>query len=296
TMFAAMGLKNAIRSVRAAIARRGPPVVGVVRLSGVIGNVMGARTGLTLAEVAGHLEHAFELPNVKCVALAVSSPGGSPVQSALIARRIRSLATEKNIPVVAFVEDAAASGGYWLACAADEIFADESSIVGSIGVVSAGFGFQGLIDRLGVERRLHTAGEKKAMLDPFQPEDPEEGAHLEVLLADIHESFKAMVRERRGKRLRADEAELFTGQFWTGRRALELGLVDGLGDLRATMRSRYGDKVQLRLIGGKEPLWKRLLSRPPGRTGVDAEAVAASLAGAALAWIEERAHWARFGL
>jgi len=295
-MFAAMGLKNAIRSVRAAIARRGPPVVGVVRLSGVIGNVMGARTGLTLAEVAGHLEHAFELPNVKCVALAVSSPGGSPVQSALIARRIRSLATEKNIPVVAFVEDAAASGGYWLACAADEIFADESSIVGSIGVVSAGFGFQGLIDRLGVERRLHTAGEKKAMLDPFQPEDPEEVAHLEVLLADIHESFKAMVRERRGKRLRADEAELFTGQFWTGRRALELGLVDGLGDLRATMRSRYGDKVQLRLIGGKEPLWKRLLSRPPGRTGVDAEAVAASLAGAALAWIEERAHWARFGL
>ncbi len=291
-----MGLKNAIRSVRAAIARRGPPVVGVVRLSGVIGNVMGARTGLTLAEVAGHLEHAFELPNVKCVALAVSSPGGSPVQSALIARRIRSLATEKNIPVVAFVEDAAASGGYWLACAADEIFADESSIVGSIGVVSAGFGFQGLIDRLGVERRLHTAGEKKAMLDPFQPEDPEEVAHLEVLLADIHESFKAMVRERRGKRLRADEAELFTGQFWTGRRALELGLVDGLGDLRATMRSRYGDKVQLRLIGGKEPLWKRLLSRPPGRTGVDAEAVAASLAGAALAWIEERAHWARFGL
>src|SRR5690606_29147042 len=187
TMFAAMGLKNAIRSVRAAIARRGPPVVGVVRLSGVIGNVMGARTGLTLAEVAGHLEHAFELPNVKCVALAVSSPGGSPVQSALIARRIRSLATEKNIPVVAFVEDAAASGGYWLACAADEIFADESSIVGSIGVVSAGFGFQGLIDRLGVERRLHTAGEKKAMLDPFQPEDPEEVAHLEVLLADIHE-------------------------------------------------------------------------------------------------------------
>lgn len=291
-----MALKNAIRSVRAAIARRGPPVVGVVRLSGVIGNVMGARAGLSLADVAGHLERAFELPNVKCVALAVSSPGGSPVQSALIARRIRALATEKNIPVVAFVEDAAASGGYWLACAADEIFADEASIVGSIGVVSAGFGFQGLIDRLGVERRLHTAGEKKGMLDPFQPEDPEEVAHLEVLLADIHESFKAMVRERRGRKLRADEADLFTGQFWTGRQALQLGLVDGLGDLRATMRSRYGDKVQLRLVGGKEPFWKRLLSRSPGRTGVDAEAIAASLAGAALARLEERAHWARFGL
>lgn len=291
-----MALKNAIRSVRAAIARRGPPVVGVVRLSGVIGNVMGARAGLSLADVAGHLERAFELPNVKCVALAVSSPGGSPVQSALIARRIRALATEKNIPVIAFVEDAAASGGYWLACAADEIFADESSIVGSIGVVSAGFGFQGLIGRLGMERRLHTAGEKKAMLDPFQPEDPEEVAHLEVLLADIHESFKAMVRERRGRKLRADETDLFTGQFWTGRRALELGLVDGLGDLRATMRSRYGDKVQLRLVGGKEPLWKRLLSRSPGRTGVDAEAIGASLAGAALARLEERAHWARFGL
>jgi len=295
-MFASMALKNAIRSVRAAIARRGPPVVGVVRLSGVIGNVMGARAGLSLADVAGHLERAFELPNVKCVALAVSSPGGSPVQSALIARRIRALATEKNIPVIAFVEDAAASGGYWLACAADEIFADESSIVGSIGVVSAGFGFQGLIGRLGMERRLHTAGEKKAMLDPFQPEDPEEVAHLEVLLADIHESFKAMVRERRGRKLRADEADLFTGQFWTGRRALELGLVDGLGDLRATMRSRYGDKVQLRLVGGKEPLWKRLLSRSPGRTGVDAEAIGASLAGATLARLEERAHWARFGL
>lgn len=283
-----------IRSVRRALARRGPPVVGVVRLAGVIGDVMRARAGLTLADVAGPLEQAFDLPNLKCVAIAVNSPGGSPVQSALIARRIRALADEKAVPVVAFVEDAAASGGYWLACAADEIFADESSIVGSIGVISAGFGFQGLIERFGVERRLHTAGERKGALDPFRPEDPEEAARLEALLGDIHDSFKSMVRDRRGDRLRAAEEELFTGEFWTGRRALELGLVDGLGDVRSTMRSRYGDKVRLRVIGGKEPLLKRLLSRAPGRAG--AEHVAAELAGATIARMEERAHWARFGL
>lgn len=268
-----------------------PPTVAVVRLSGVIGAMGGFRRGLSLGSQAGVLQRAFKLRNLKAVALAVNSPGGSPVQSALIAGRIRQLADEKQIPVVAFAEDVAASGGYWLACAADEIYADASSIIGSIGVVSGGFGLQGLIEKLGVERRLHTAGDKKAMLDPFQPEKPAEVKHLKDIQGDIHQAFKDMVRARRGDRLKGAEKDLFSGAFWTGAKALDLGLIDGLGDLRAVMRARYGDKVKLRVVGERRGLFGRLRfgATFDGPGGTD-------WAGQAVAAIEERMIWNRFGL
>ena len=268
-----------------------PPTVAVIRLSGVIGAMGGLRRGLSLDSQAAVIERAFKLRNLQAVALAVNSPGGSPVQSALIAGRIRQLADEKGIPVIAFAEDVAASGGYWLACAGDEIYADASSIIGSIGVVSGGFGLQGLIEKLGVERRLHTSGDKKAMLDPFQPEKPAEVKHLKDIQGDIHAAFKDMVRARRGDRLKGAEKDLFSGAFWTGTKALDLGLIDGLGDLRSVMRARYGDKVKLRLIGARRGLFGRL------RFGAGFGGVGApDWAGQAVAAIEERMIWNRFGL
>ncbi len=267
-----------------------PPVVAVLRLSGVIGNVGPARQGLSLAALAGPIERAFKLSRVKAVALCINSPGGSPVQSSLLARRIRALAEEKEVPVVAFTEDVAASGGYWLACAADEIFADESSIIGSIGVVYAGFGFTDLIKRIGVERRVYTAGEHKSMLDPFRPEQAEDVERLKALQRDVHESFKTLVRGRRGDRLKAATEELFTGEFWSGGKALEMGLIDGLGDLRSVMRERFGDKVQLRLVNPERGwLSRRLRLSASAPQPVDWLADAMSV-------LEERALWARFGL
>ena len=266
--------------------RRGP-VVPVVRLSGVIasGGLLGGRS-LSIESVAPLLKRAFDIRGAKAVALALNSPGGSPVQSSLIAQRIRLLAEEKHLPVIAFVEDVAASGGYWLACAADEIIVDESSIVGSIGVISAGFGFQDLIARIGVERRLHTSGERKSMLDPFRPERPEDVERLKGLQSEIHDGFKDWVRRRRGKLLKADETALFTGEFWTGKRGLELGLADGLGEMRTTLQARYGAKVYLPVIGPR----RRLLSRFGLGAGLD------QIGPQTLAALEERLHWQRFGL
>ena len=271
--------------------RRGP-VVPVVRLSGVIasGGLLGSR-GLSIESVAPLLKRAFDMRGAKAVALAINSPGGSPVQSALIGQRIRLLAAENDVKVIAFVEDVAASGGYWLACAADEIIVDPSSIVGSIGVISAGFGFQDLIARYGVERRVHTSGERKAMLDPFRPEKPEDVERLHRLQAEIHDGFKDWVRERRAGKLKGDEATLFSGEFWTGKRGLEMGLVDGVGELRATLQARYGDKVRLPVIGPR----RRLLSRFGLGTSVGGTAID-GIGPATLAAIEERLHWQRFGL
>lgn len=270
--------------------RRGP-VVPVVRLSGVIasGGLMGAR-GLSIESVAPLLAKAFKTRGAKAVALSINSPGGSPVQSALIAQRIRLLARENEVPVIAFVEDVAASGGYWLACAADEIVADPASIVGSIGVISSGFGFHELISRHGIQRRVHTSGESKSMLDPFQPEKPEDVERLKRLQNEIHDGFKGWVRERRASRLKGDEAMLFTGEFWTARRGLEFGLVDSLGELRATLQQRYGKKVHLPVIQPR----RRFLSRfgIGSQTGMGFDQIGAST----LAAIEERAHWQRFGL
>ncbi len=270
--------------------RRGP-VVPVVRLSGVIasGGLLGGRS-LSIESVAPLLKRAFETRGAKAVALALNSPGGSPAQSALIAQRIRLHAAEKGLPVIAFVEDVAASGGYWLACAADEIIADPSSIVGSIGVISSGFGFQDLIARIGVERRVHTSGENKSMLDPFRAEQPRDVERLERLQREIHDGFKDWIRERRGKLLKGDENTLFSGEFWTAKRGIEFGLVDGLGELRATLQARYGDKVRLPVIGPR----RRLLSRFGLQTGIGGGID--NIGPAMLAALEERAHWQRFGL
>ena len=271
--------------LRARLSRR--PVVPVVRLSGVIasGGLLGGRA-LNIETVAPLLKRAFETRNARAVALAINSPGGSPVQSALIGQRIRLLAREKNLKVIAFVEDVAASGGYWLACAADEIMVDPSSVVGSIGVISAGFGFQDLLARIGVERRVHTSGERKAMLDPFRPEKEEDVERLKRLQAEIHDDFKAWVRERRAGRLKGDEATLFSGEFWTGRRGVELGLVDGLGEIRGTLQARYGRKVMLPVMAAR----RGLLARLGLGSSLD------QLGPATLAAIEERQHWQRFGL
>lgn len=259
------------------------PMVSVLRLSGVIGT---KRRGLSLEGLEQDIERAFAPADLAAVALSINSPGGSPVQSALIARRIRALAVEKSVPVLAFVEDLAASGGYWLACAADEIVVDGSSIVGSVGVIAAGFGFTGLMDKLGVDRRIYTAGTRKSMLDPFQAERPEDVAHVRDLQVDIHEQFKQWVRERRAGRLNAAEEDLFNGCVWTGRRAVELGLADRLGCQHGVLRERFGDKVQVRMIN---PARRGGLGR---LLGLDAGGLAEGLADVAA----ERAAFARYGL
>ena len=265
------------------------PVVPVVRLSGVL-SPSGAfgRSALSLQRVQGLLRKAFSMKGAAAVALVINSPGGSAAQSSLIAQRIRHLAREKNLPVIAFVEDVAASGGYWLACAGDEIFVDASSIVGSIGVISSGFGFTEAIKKLGIERRVHTAGAKKGMLDAFQAEKPEDVQHLEALQSEIHERFKAWVKERRGIKLKASEAELFSGAFWTGQRALALGLVDGIAEARSKLRERFGQNVKLIAVEAKRSFFRRL-----GRGGTSGPD---DWFAGALAAVEERSLWQRFGL
>jgi serine protease SohB len=257
---------------------KSPPTVAVVRLSGAIGS--GARASLSDAALAPILEKAFGRGKPAAVALEINSPGGSPVQSSLIGARIRRLAEEKGIPVIAFVEDVAASGGYWLAASADEIYADDSSIVGSIGVISAGFGAHVFLSRQGIERRVHTAGKSKSMMDPFQPEKPEDVARIKGLLEQIHANFIHHVKTRRAGKL-DNVPELFTGEVWIGRQAQEVGLVDGIGHLVPMMKERFGDKVRLRRYGIRKPILQRF---------------GAQMAGDAIAAVEERAEFARFGL
>jgi len=268
------------------------PVVAVVSLAGIIGRLGSLQRGLNIAGVAPLLERAFAIKRLSAVALAINSPGGSPVQSALIAKRIRDLAIEHDVPVLAFCEDVAASGGYWLACAADEIHADANSIVGSIGVVSSGFGFTQMIEKLGIERRLHTAGERKAILDPFGPEREADVAHLKMIQTDMHDDFMAMVRERRGRRLKGDEDDLFSGAFWTGTRALDLGLVDGIGEMRATLRERFGDRVRIKRVEQRRSWFQRRFGVPGGRASADG----GLWLDQALAAVEDRLIWNRFGL
>ena len=262
-----------------------PPRVAVVRLSGAIG--MGGRFGASLndASIAPVLERAFRSGKPKAVALIVNSPGGSPVQSSLIGARIRRLADETKTQVHTFVEDAAASGGYWLACAADDIWVDDSSIVGSIGVISAGFGLEGLIGRYGIERRVHTAGQSKSQMDPFKPETEEDVARLRALLTDIHSAFIAHVKTRRGERLVTDQ-DLFQGEFWTGQRAVALGLADGVAHLVPKIKQLYGDKVRFVVHGQKRSFLSRF-----GLRGASEQ-----ILGAASDAAQERALWARIGL
>ncbi len=256
---------------------RRAPAVAVLRLSGMI--AAGPR-GMSDAALAPMIERAFRRGKPAAVALVVNSPGGSPVQSSLIAARIRRLADEKEVPVIAFVEDVAASGGYWLASAADEIIVDDSSIVGSIGVIYASFGVNRFLDRQGIERRIHTAGKSKSFMDPFSPEKPEDVARLKALQEPIHDSFIAQIKDRRGAKL-PEGQDLFTGDVWVGRQAVEVGLADAIGHLVPVMKDRFGDKVRFIRYGQKRPLLQRL---------------GASIVGDALDGLEERALWARFGL
>src|SRR6266480_2359699 len=247
--------------------RRGVAVVPVVRLSGVIGAVTPLRPGMSLAGVARTLERAFSTRNAKAVALVINSPGGSPVQSRQIYLRIRQLAAEKKLPVLVFVEDVAASGGYMIACAGDEIFCDPSSILGSIGVVGGTFGFQELIKRIGVERRLYTAGEHKAMLDPFLPENPEDVSRVKALQREIHGIFIALVKQSRGGRLKGADHVLFTGEYWAGETSVSLGLADAIGDLRSTLRARFGDKVLTPVIAPATGMLSSLFGRKSAGAG-----------------------------
>src|SRR5438270_4343867 len=227
------------------------PVVPVVRLTGIIGFSTPLRPGLTLASVAKPLDRAFAWPRARAVALLINSAGGSAVQSHLVFQRIRQLSGENKLPVLAFVEDVAASGGYMIACAADEVFADPSSIVGSIGVIGASFGFTKLIDKIGIERRIYTSGVNKAMLDPFLPENPEHVSRLKAIQEDIHATFINLVKSRRGAKLNGAEENLFSGEYWAAARSMEYGLVDRIGDLRSTLRARYGEKVEMPLVAAK---------------------------------------------
>ena len=278
--------------------RNPKPAVAVVRLSGVISDRSGiSRSGVSAAGLVTVLETAFKMPNLKAVALAINSPGGSPVQSSLIGKRIRALAEEHEVPVIAFAEDVAASGGFWLACAADEIYADDSSVIGSIGVISAGFGFQNAIKKLGVERRVYTAGEMKSTLDPFLREKPDDIERLAELQQDVFNAFKEMVRERRKDKLNASEDELFTGAFWTGRRALEMGLIDGLGELTSVMQERYGDKVRFRPVEQRQNWLKQKLGfGMTSQNWPSSKGAMSSIVDEVLVAIEERGLWNKFGL
>lgn len=273
---------------------RGGVVVPVVRLSGVIGAVTPLRPGMSLAGVSRTLERAFSTRGAKAVALVINSPGGSPVQSRQIYQRIRQLAAEKKLRVLVFVEDVAASGGYMIACAGDEIFCDPSSIVGSIGVVGGTFGFVDLIRKVGIERRVYTSGENKSQLDPFLPENSEDVARLKAIQREIHDTFIALVKDSRGARLKSEGDYLFTGEYWAGERAVKLGLADAVGDLRTVLRARYGEKVQTPVIAPAAGLLSGLAGRKPGAgvalpgfSGFSEDLISA---------LEERAIWARYGL
>lgn len=274
--------------------RSGAPTIPVIRLQGAImAGRGGFRPTLSLASTAGIIEKAFADKKAPAVAIIINSPGGSPVQSRLIYKRIRDLAVEKKKRVLVFVEDVAASGGYMIACAGDEIFVDPSSIVGSIGVVAATFGFTEAIQKLGIERRVYTAGKNKVTLDPFQPEKKEDIDRLKAMQLEIHELFINLVKDSRGHKL-ADNDDLFTGMFWAGEKAVELGLADAIGDLRSVLKSRYGAKTRTRLIAPKRGLFGRGIGI--GTSAGFGGQIAAGAASGLAEELEERALWAKFGL
>jgi signal peptide peptidase SppA len=273
------------------------PVVPVLRLSGPIGMASPLRPGLSIASLAEPLEKAFEMSKTPAVALIINSPGGSAVQSSLILKRIRALAEENEKKVHVFLEDVAASGGYYLAIGGDEIYAEPSSIVGSIGVISSGFGFVEAIDKLGIERRVYTAGRSKAILDPFLPQKPEDIERLASLQRDAHDVFICAVKERRAGKLKGPDEELFSGAFWSGKQALEYGLIDGISDIRTRMRELYGDDVKLKVVPIERPGLLSKLRRSPSLDSLAALAgPETTLTDELLSTLETRALWARYGL
>ena len=273
------------------------PVVPVLRFAGPIGAAVPLRPGLSIAHAASAIEKAFEMSKCPAVAIVINSPGGSAVQSNLIFRRIRQLAEEKKKTVYTFCEDVAASGGYYLAVAGDEIYADASSIVGSIGVIFSGFGFVKAIEKLGIERRVYTAGIAKDSLDPFRPERPEEVEQIKSVQRDVHDVFIGIVKERRAGRLRGADSDMFSGAFWSAPKAMELGLVDGISDVRTKMRELYGDKVRLKVVPLEKGGLLSRLRRSPASTGYE-ELTSGRLAFAEdlISAVEARALWSRYGL
>ncbi len=278
-----------IEALRARVPWQRPPQVAVLRLEGVIAPRL-RRGAISLSSHAAAIEKAFALKGLAAVALVVNSPGGTPVQAALLFRRIRQLAAEKAVPVFAFAEDVAASGGYWLLLAGDEIYSEEASILGSIGVISASFGFAEMIGRLGIDRRVHTAGDKKSLLDPFLPEQEGDVERLALLQRNIHEIFQEEVKRRRAGKIDAADESLFSGEILTGRMAVAHGLADGIGELRGVMRARYGEKVRLRPVTPERRRWPRL-PRLPLFGGQSLFPVTDLID-----WLEARLLWARFGL
>lgn len=287
-------VRNFFQSIVPSRFRSDIPVVPVIRLTGTIGFSTPLRPGITLAGVARLLERAFSVRRAKAVVLLINSPGGSPVQSHLVYKRVRQLADEKKLPVIVFIEDVGASGGYMIACAGDEIYCDPFSIVGSIGVVGATFGLDKAIEKLGIERRVYTSGDRKATLDPFLPENPEDVARIKAIQNDIHEGFIALVRERRAGKLKGPESALFSGEYWAGEEAVRLGLVDGLGEVRSLLRERFGEKVSLPLIADRGWFGRRI-------PGIGSQVLAGLAGGEGIAEdflsaAEARAIWARYGL
>ncbi|MBN9289952.1 MAG: S49 family peptidase [Hyphomicrobium denitrificans] len=270
------------------------PFVPVLRFHGPIGMATPLRPGLTLGGYSNAIEKAFLVSKLPAVAVIVNSPGGSPVQSNLLFKRIRQLAVEKKKRVYVFCEDVAASGGYFLAIAGDEIYADPSSIIGSIGVVSRSFGFVDLLEKIGVERRVYTAGINKNQLDPFLPEDADDVARLKAIQRDVHDIFIGLVKERRLGKLRAPDTELFSGAFWSAARAVEFGLVDGIADIRSKMQDIFGEKIRLKVIEPEKPGLLARLRRTPGAIGIQTPALA--FADDLVSAVETRTLWSRFGL
>lgn len=264
--------------------------VAVIRLSGVISENASKRGGISYNRYHKLIEKAFKISGVEEVVLLINSPGGAPAQCSLITNLIRMMADDSDIHVSAFIEDIAASGGYWIACAADKIYVQSSSIVGSIGVISASFGFQELIAKYGVERRIHTSGKEKSFMDPFVPEKPNDQKRLQAVQGAIHEDFIDWVKQRRGDKIEAPNKDIFEGQFWAGHEAVDLGMVDAIGSLRAVMREKYGDDVRFLELQPEKPLIKQVLGIP-------------GMASASQNWaddlvdaVEYRAMWSRFGL
>ncbi|MGH6791973.1 MAG: S49 family peptidase [Methyloceanibacter sp.] len=271
------------------------PLVPVLRFSGAIGVVTPLRPGLSLSTSASAIDKAFSMRGAKAVAIQINSPGGSAVQSTLIYKRIRALAAEKDLKVYVFAEDVAASGGYMLALAGDEIYADTSSIVGSIGVITATFGANELLDKIGVQRRVYTAGTNKDILDPFLPEKASDVAKIKAIQRDVHQAFIDLVKERRGGKLKKSDKQLFTGEFWTGKTALELGLIDGLSDLRSKMREVYGDNVRFKLVAPSTSWLRRRRGVFASDGSLDFGFSPGGLAADFISAVEARALWSRFG-
>ncbi len=280
-------IKQALSKIPLPVFQNPAPVVAILPLEGVIGSGSRFTTALNLAGLEDKINQAFDVYNVKAVALAVNSPGGSPVQSELIMRRIQKLSAEKKIPVYAFAEDVAASGGYLISLAAEEIYAHEASIVGSIGVISAGFGFNKAIEKIGVERRVYAAGDNKSILDPFQPEKDKDVKLLKELQKEIHDFFKSLVKESRGDRLKGTQKIMFSGQFWAGKEAMKLGLVDGIGDIHTVMKEKLGDKTKFKRIKEDKGFIKSLLGMTGPKQRISEEIIAT---------LESKSLWGRFGL